>query len=265
MTESHNHPSHSKRPIFDINVDLGEGSLYEAELMKQASSVNVACGGHAGNLESMRQSLELAVRHGVSAGAHPSYPDREHFGRRVMNISSDELRESLWAQLTDLQSVAAQLGMQLTHVKPHGALYNRAVTDSEQATVIAEVVAESGIEALYALAGDNELSRAAERLGLRIIPEAFADRGYTVVGTLIPRGEQGDILLLNAAIEQALNLVRGWVWSEKGAVRVPVMARTLCVHGDGAEALALLQALRMAFAEDGVMVVSPFHAKTGEA
>lgn len=251
-----------KMVTLDINVDLGEGSLYEADLMRPASSVNVACGGHAGDLGSMRQSLELAARYGVAAGAHPGYPDREGFGRRVLDITPQELRVSLQLQLRDLKQVSAELGMQLTHVKPHGALYNRAVTDSEQATVIAEVVAESGIGALYALAGDNELGRAAERLGLRVIPEAFADRGYTVAGTLIPRGEPGDILLLDAAIEQALNLAKGWVVADKQ--EVTVNARTLCVHGDGAQALALLQALRAALAEAGVMVLSPFHAKTEE-
>lgn len=204
----------------------------------------------------MRQSVRLAQQCGVAVGAHPSFPDREGFGRRVLSLTPAQIGESVRGQLWALQQVARDEGATLTHVKPHGALYNVAAQNRAVAQAIAQAIAESGIGACYGLAGECELLRAAQELGLRAIGEGFADRGYDHTGKLWPRGQAGDLLPHAEAVAQGVRIaLEGQVTAVTGEI-VPVAAQTLCVHGDGAEAAATIRDLRQALEAAGVRIAS---------
>src|SRR6185436_7938879 len=178
----------------DLNADVGEGCGQDAALMPLISSANIACGGHAGDTDSMQEAVALALAHGVAIGAHPSFPDRERFGRRDMQLSARELHECIVAQIESLVSVAQKQGTRLRHVKPHGALYNMAARDAELAeTVVTAIRSVEPSLMLFGLAGSVMLT-VAERLGLRAISEAFADRAYRPDGSLQPRNERGSVI-----------------------------------------------------------------------
>lgn len=238
----------------DLNADLGEGSPGEDELFGVATSVNIACGAHAGDLAAMRAALRAAKATGTSAGAHPGYADPEYFGRRELALSPAQVAALVGAQLALLSGLARDEGVTLRHVKPHGALYNQAARDSLLAAAVVSavrtVVPDAG---LFAPAG-SELARAAEEAGLRVWREAFADRSYRADGGLVPRGESDAVLGEDAALAQALEIVT------TGRVRcvtgewIPMTADTLCVHGDGPAAAMLLKGLRTALGERGVEV-----------
>ncbi|MEW6421920.1 MAG: 5-oxoprolinase subunit PxpA [Deinococcota bacterium] len=242
----------------DLNADLGEGSPHEADVMPHVSSANIACGGHAGDAETMRDSLRLAARHGVAAGAHPGFPDREGFGRRELHFPPGEVTAFVREQIEALKAVAAREGVRLRHVKPHGMLYNMAVRNAALAGAIAQAAAASGLPLYFGLAGEaSVMLRAAEALGLVAVGEGFADRGYAPDGSLWPRGQAGALLPHAEAIQQGVRLaLEGTVTAVTGeAVRVP--ARTLCLHGDGAEAAKLARDLRQALEAAGVRVAAP--------
>lgn len=242
----------------DLNADLGEGSEHEAAIMPFVTSANIACGGHAGDVESMRESLQLAARHGVAAGAHPGFPDREGFGRRELHFPPAEVTAFVREQIEALKAVAAQQGIRLAHVKPHGMLYNMAVKDPALAAAIARAAADSGVPLYYGLAGQHSVMLHEARLaGLKPVGEGFADRGYAPDGSLWPRGQVRALLEQEAAVAQALALAtRGQTVAVSGEV-VSVPAQTLCLHGDGAEAATLARALRVALEGAGVQVLAP--------
>lgn len=239
----------------DMNADLGEGDPYDAELLTIVSSCNVACGGHTGDRESMAGTVRAAIGNGVSVGAHPAYPDREGFGRRAGFLRGEDLYQSLTEQVTALADVAAELGAKLTHVKPHGALYNDAIHDAELADVIARVTAEApGDAAMVGMAG-TELQAAAERHGLRFLAEAFIDRAYEADGTLVPRAEPGAVhselaVVTNQAVSLALD---GKATARNGEI-IAVTADTLCVHGDTPAAASIARAVRDVLENRGVEI-----------
>ena len=175
----------------DINADLGEGDASDAEILRVVSSCNIACGGHAGDAASMRATVAAACKNGVAIGAHPSYPDREGFGRRSAFLAGAELLTTLVEQIRSLSAVVSEQGAALHHVKPHGALYNDACSDAELADVVAEAIAEACDGAFLVGPPDSELQRAAGRRGLRFLAEAFVDRAYLADGRLVPRSEPG--------------------------------------------------------------------------
>ena len=229
----------------DLNADLGEGDPFDAELLAIVSSCNIACGGHAGDTQSMRATIEAAMRNDVAIGAHPSYPDPEGFGRQSGFLTGDALYESLTEQVTALADIAAQLGATLSHVKPHGALYNDAVLDRELADVIARVTAETaGAPSLVGMA-DSELQIAADRYRLEFVAEAFVDRAYEADGTLVSRSEPGAVHAdLAVATTQAVGLAKkGRVTARNGDV-IDVRADTLCIHGDTPGAAEAARAVR---------------------
>jgi len=239
----------------DINADLGEGDPFDAELLAIVSSCNIACGGHAGDTHSMRSTIEAAMQNDVAIGAHPSYPDPEGFGRRSGYLGGDALYESLTEQVTALADTAAQLGATLSHVKPHGALYNDAVLDRDLADVIARVTAETaGAPSLVGMAS-TELQFAAERYGLEFVAEAFVDRAYEADGTLVSRSEPGAVHAdLSVATTQAVGLAkRGHVTARNGDV-VDVRADTLCIHGDTPGAAEAARAVRDVLESHGVEI-----------
>lgn len=237
----------------DINADLGEGCGEDEALLAIVSSCSVACGGHAGDVDTMARTVRNALANGVVVGAHPGYPDRDGFGRESGYLRGDRLYESLTRQVTDLADIAAELGARLRHVKPHGALYNDAIDDRELADVIARVTAEApGSAALMGMAG-TELERAAARLGLQFVAEAFIDRAYEPNGTLVSRKEPGAVHdELGVATTQAVRLAtEGRVTSRSGE-EITVRADTLCIHGDTPGAAAKARAVRDVLESHGV-------------
>jgi 5-oxoprolinase (ATP-hydrolysing) subunit A len=240
----------------EISCDLGEARTdaeraVEARLWTLVDAANVACGGHVGDPESMREAVRAAARHGVILGAHPSFPDREGFGRRPMEIDPDALARSLREQIGALREIGEEEGVELRRVKPHGALYNLAHADQDLASVVAEAVEQSGRLALVASPG-SALLAAGERLGLEVIAEAFGDRRYRRDGSLVPRSEKGALLLdLDEAASQAEGLAtRGGVVTAEG-VEIPIRFATLCVHGDMPDAVARVEAIRARLEEQG--------------
>jgi UPF0271 protein len=237
----------------DLNADLGEGDAYDAELLQVVSSCNIACGGHAGDAASIEATIREALENGVSVGAHPSYPDREGFGRRSGFMSGEPLREALRSQLDDFGRVADELGATIIHVKPHGALYTDAVVNADLADVIASAVAEMPGKPLLVGQAGTELESAARKHGLAFVAEAFVDRAYQSNGQLVPRSEpgavHGDITSIQS---QAVHLARrGEVTAQDGST-VSVRADTLCIHGDTPGAAAAARAVREALEKEGV-------------
>ena len=239
----------------DLNADLGEGATHDEELLRIVSSANIACGGHAGDADTMARTVQMAIGNGVAVGAHPGYPDPDGFGRQSGFLQGDALYESLTRQVTRLADIAAQQGARVTHVKPHGALYNDAVHDAELANLIARVVAEApGSPAFMGMAG-TELEAAAERHGLVFIAEAFVDRAYEPDGTLVSRKEPGAVHEdLNVTTTQAARLaVDGRVTARNGD-EVTVQADTLCIHGDTEGAAEKARAVRDVLESHGVEI-----------
>lgn len=239
----------------DLNADLGEGDAYDNELLRIVSSCNVACGGHAGDEDSMTRTVRSAIANGVAVGAHPGYPDREGFGRRSGYMAGDELYNALTAQVTEIADIAAHLGARLSHVKPHGALYNDAVRDRGLADIIARVTAEApGAPAFVGMA-NTELEFAAQRHGLAFVAEAFVDRAYEPDGTLVPRTEPGAVHdVLSVATTQAVRLAEAGEATARNGEIVKVRADTLCIHGDTPGAAEKARAVRDVLESHGVDV-----------
>lgn len=239
----------------DLNADLGEGDAHDAALLRIVSSCNVACGGHAGDADSMAVTVRFAIANGVAVGAHPAYPDREGFGRVSGFLDGDDLYDSLAEQVTALADIAANLGAKLAHVKAHGALYNDAVKNAALANIVARVTAEApGSPALVGMAS-SELQFAAERHGVDFIAEAFVDRAYEPDGTLVPRSEPGAVHTELAVLtNQAVTLAKqGAVTSRNGDV-IQVRADTLCIHGDTPGAAEAARAVRDVLENRGVEI-----------
>jgi UPF0271 protein len=239
----------------DLNADLGEGEACDAELLRVVSSCNIACGGHAGDAESIDATIREALARGVNIGAHPAYPDREGFGRRSHFMSGEPLRDALRSQLDEFGRAAARLGATVTHVKPHGTLYTDAVVDAELADIIAAVVAEVPGKPMLVGQPGTELESAAKAHGLGFIAEAFVDRAYQSNGQLVPRSRSGAVHSDVAQIQrQAVALARdGAVQCADGST-VAVRADTLCIHGDTPGAAAAARAVREALEHGGVEV-----------
>lgn len=253
--------------VVDLNCDMGEGMETDAAIFPFISSANIACGVHAGDVHVMQQTVELALQHGVVIGAHPSYPDRARFGRVDIlgdGFSFSELEDSLFEQLRALDAVCRGLGTRLRHVKPHGALYNRAARDTAVSSLIARVVAEfDATLLLYGLSG-SLMAPAAASFGLRFVSEVFADRSYQPDGSLTPRTEPGALIGDSVlAVTQAIRMVR------EGRVRVlrpdgdvapgevMIRAETVCLHGDGAHAVEFAELIHGALVAGGVRIAAP--------
>ena len=234
----------------DLNCDLGEGAGQDALLMPLITSANIACGAHAGDAATMRATVALAREHGVAVGAHPGFADRENFGRRELAIASAELRASVRSQIETLRALAP-----LRHVKPHGALYNLAARDRTVAELIAEVVREiDPTLILFGLAG-SELIRAGLAHGLQVANEVFADRTYQRDGALTPRS-QPDALIHDeaAAAAQVRRMVREGRVRATDGTDLAISADTICLHGDGPQAVAFARKLRAQLRQAGIEV-----------
>ena len=236
----------------DLNCDLGEGAGNDAELMPLVTSANVACGAHAGNLDTMIETVELAARHRVMVGAHPGYFDLENFGRVERTIAPAEASRLVLMQIEQLFEVA---GSRLRHVKLHGALYHQVSRDPLLAeAVVADLARLWPDLILYAMAGSH-LARAARARGLRVAGEAFADRAYQDDGSLTPRSQPRALIGdEDRMVEQVLSIVqRGVVRTVQGK-EVPVVAESICVHGDTPDAVAFVERLRKELTVAGIVL-----------
>lgn len=239
----------------DLNADLGEGGKFDQQLLQLVSSANIACGFHAGDAQTMLQSVRWAKEYQVKIGAHPSFPDRENFGRTAMTLPPADIYAQQLFQIGALQAMAVSEGTRLFHVKPHGMLYNQAAREPQLADAIARAVAAFDPQLVLVGLANSELIKAGRHYGLTTREEVFADRGYTANGQLVPRGQPGD-LLSNAeqAIAQTLMMVsRGEVVAVSGE-RVKVNAETVCLHGDGKHALEFARELNHAFQRENISI-----------
>jgi 5-oxoprolinase (ATP-hydrolysing) subunit A len=244
----------------DLNADLGEGFgrwrlTDDEQLLSVVTSANVACGFHAGDAPTMRRVCELAAERGVRVGAQVSYRDLAGFGRRAMDVPPAELAAEVAYQIGALEVFARAAGTRVSYVKPHGALYNRVVHDEEQAAAVVDGVLLAGATLPVLGLPGSRLLKVAEGAGLPAVTEAFADRAYTDQGTLVPRGRDGAVITdADAVVERSVGLAaEGTVMSRSGE-RVPVRARSLCLHGDTPGAVELARRVRAGLAAAGVRV-----------
>ena len=239
----------------DLNADLGEGCEFDVELMSIVSSCNIACGGHAGDTHSMAATVDLAVANEVAIGAHPSYPDRSEFGRVSHFQSGEKLHKSLINQIDNLQEIVRAAGYSLTHVKPHGALYNDAAGDRSLAKIVVQAVQHVCDNAAIIGPPKSELERVAAEENMTFIAEAFVDRAYLADGSLVPRSEPNAVHAdMNTITTQAATLAtKGTLTAETGEV-IEVHASTLCIHGDTANAAEIGLAVRAVLLANGVKV-----------
>ncbi len=246
------------RGCIDLNADLGEGCGDDAGLMPIITSCNIACGGHAGDAQTMCAALELASRHAVCIGAHPAFPDRLHFGRRPMSLRGLALQEVVMEQISALVRHAADRGLCVSHVKPHGALYNMAARDPDLAGDVALAVQEVLPQARLIGPPGSTLACAAGAYDLAFSAEGFADRAYEGDGRLRSRALPGAVLdTTDAQVAQACRLVlHDEVVTCSGAV-LAYPIQTLCLHGDTPGAVAAATAIRRALEAEGVDVCRP--------
>ncbi len=233
----------------DMNSDMGESyGAYtigaDDEVLRYVTSANVACGWHGGDPGVMRRTIRRAKELGVRVGAHPSYPDLLGFGRRVMQITREEARDYVLYQIGALRAFAGALGVELQHVKPHGALYNAAVKDRELSLGIAEGVADAGGNLILVGLPDTLLISAGQEVGVRVAREAFGDRAYNEDGTLVSRRIGGSLITdPDAVAERVLGFTRGTVKAITGK-EIRIQAETICLHGDTPGAAAIARRVR---------------------
>ncbi|MEI5103546.1 5-oxoprolinase subunit PxpA [Streptomyces sp. PmtG] len=244
----------------DLNADLGEGFgrwrlTDDEQLLSVVTSANVACGFHAGDAATMRRVCERAAERGVRVGAQVSYRDLAGFGRRTMDVPPLELAAEVAYQIGALEVFARAAGTRVSYVKPHGALYNRVVHDAGQAAAVVEGVLLAGDRLPVLGLPGSRLLEAAEKAGLPVVTEAFADRAYTDEGTLVPRGSDGAVITeTDAVVERSLGLARFGAVTAHSGRRIPVSARSLCLHGDTPGAVGLAQRVRTHLEAAGVRV-----------
>lgn len=239
----------------DLNADVGEGAGQDEAIFPLITSANIACGGHAGDAATMADAVDQALRCGVAIGAHPGLEDRADFGRTERAIAPGDAQDLVVRQVGALQAVAAIRGARVTHVKPHGALYNMAARDPVLAGAIAAgVAAVDPALILYGLAG-SVLVTAARVVGLRTASEVFADRHYQASGALVPRSRPDALITAEAeAVAQVLRMVRsGEVVAVTGEI-IPVQADTICLHGDSPHAVAFARRLRATLRDENCPV-----------
>lgn len=243
--------------VIDLNADLGEGGQHDEALLQLVSSANIACGFHAGDASLMRQSVRWAIQYGVAIGAHPSFFDRENFGRTAMNVPPETVYAQVLYQIGALAAIVKAEGARLFHVKPHGMLYNQAARDPALAEAIARAVAavDSSL-CLVGLAG-SELIHAGQRAGLKCRQEVFADRSYQADGSLVPRDQPSAVISSDElALAKTLEMVQRQRVRAQDGTWVSVQAETVCLHGDNAHALVFARRLRESFTQYGIQVTA---------
>ena len=233
------------RYAIDINADVGEGIGNEADIMPYLSSCNIACGAHAGDQDIMREVIRLAKANKVKIGGHPSYPDREGFGRKPVAMSCAALYSSIKSQLDTLMTILREEHAQLHHVKAHGALYNQAASDERTAIVVLEAIKSIPLPLKVYVPYGSVIARLAKEENIRIKYEVFADRNYNDDLTLVSRSE-ADALITdpNELCEHVIRMITTGKVKTISGNEIPIEAATICVHGDNPQAIRLIKTLR---------------------
>lgn len=238
-----------------INCDLGEGGENDAELMPMISACNIACGGHAGTVDSMYKTVALALEHNVEIGAHPSYPDKNNFGRESIEIPAEELKRSLVAQILSLKQIVESEGGKLSYIKPHGALYNDAAKDQDIARVVLDSVLEFGSD-FNLFVPEKSVISSLEKGEIKLVLEAFADRNYNPDFSLVSRKNPGALITEKEAVFEHLFRMfsEGKIRCENGS-EIVSNAETFCLHSDTPNAVEILQFLQIKLEEKGIKIL----------
>ncbi|MEP7141664.1 MAG: 5-oxoprolinase subunit PxpA [Ferruginibacter sp.] len=239
----------------DINCDIGEGIGNEELLVPFISSANIACGFHASDENEMKRMVALCLQYGVAIGAHPSFPDRENFGRAAMNLTAQKIQQLIKEQLKALNKIVLAAGGRMHHVKPHGALYNMAAKDTLLAMSVAEAVKDFDDSLIYyGLSGSVMIDEAVES-GLRIAHEAFADRTYQPDGSLTPRTYPGSLITdAGQVIAQVMQMIDKKMVTATNGEHISIQADTICIHGDGSNAVEFLKKINDSLLAGGILI-----------
>lgn len=231
-------------PSIDFNCDMGEGIGNDEAIIPFISSANIACGYHAGNEDIIRTAVELAIKNKVAIGAHPSFFDKENFGRTEMNLSLGEIYDLVILQLRTIAKIIRKSKSKLHHVKPHGALYNMSAKDPTIAKTIAEAVKDFDDKLIvFGLSGTCSVTEAS-KIGLKTANEVFADRSYQDDGSLTPRSHQNALIEdVDKAIEQVLQIALEKTVTSVNGRKIALVADTVCIHGDGKNAIQFASAI----------------------
>lgn len=241
----------------DLNADLGEGCGDDAAMLEIVTSANIACGAHAGDANTMRNTVQHALANRVVIGAHVSYPDREHFGRRDMHMAAAELSDQVLRQIELLDRIARECGTRVRYVKAHGALYNRMADDAVVADAVIAAIRQFDASLLLLTLPDCVAMHCAGRAGVQTVAEAFADRAYTDAGRLTPRKEPGAVITdPDSVAQRSVAIAECGVVTSAGGKEIAVAARSLCVHGDTPGAVMLARTVRAALQRAGIQVAA---------
>jgi len=239
----------------DLNCDMGEGFATDALIMPLISSANIACGYHAGGGELMHQTIRLAMQHQVAIGAHPSFNDRDGFGRREMQLSGEEIHGIVSDQVNSILKAAEAEGAKLSHVKPHGALYNMAANDPMVADAISRAIKEIDASLIVYGLPDSASESSAKAHGLKFYREVFSDRTYTNEGRLTPRQQQNALIeTVEQCIAQVLQVVVHQTIRSTDGQEISIQADTICIHGDGEHAVAFAQLIKQSLDQQGIAI-----------
>jgi UPF0271 protein len=239
----------------DLNCDMGEGMLNDAALMPYITSANIACGFHAGDIDIMKRTVELALKHNVAIGAHPGFNDKVNFGRKEQHLSAKEYYQLIIGQLNILQEITKEFNTKLHHVKPHGALYNMAAKDKTLAAIISKAVKDFDESLIvYGLSGSPSITEA-QGLQLETASEVFADRTYQDDGGLTPRAFKNAMIESEeASIKQVLMMVQEQRVVSINNTAVPIVAETICIHGDGVHAVDFAKRIHQTLKEKNIVI-----------
>ena len=242
----------------NINCDLGESSkLHSTEnapsLLEIVNSANIACGYHAGDKPTMEKTIEISKKNNVSVGAHPSFNDRENFGRKRLNLPSSEIKKLIIDQINILSEVANKMGTKVTHVKPHGALNNMACEDYDLAKVISESIMQVSKELIFLVPTGSQMEMAGKKLGMKIAAEIFADRNYEDNGNLVSRSKENAMITNpEAAKRHVIKMVENQALNCYSGKRIPCEIDSICVHGDGKSAINTAREIKNGLIKNGV-------------
>jgi UPF0271 protein len=241
----------------DINCDMGEGMPNDADIIPYISSANIACGYHAGNETTMRNTIDLCLKQGVAIGAHPGFNDKENFGRKPVQLSADEMYQLVWKQLEIIQAICKEKHAKLHHVKLHGAFYNMAAKDKSISKIAAQAVKDFDPELIfYGLSGSVMITEA-NALGLKTANEVFADRTYQRDGTLTPRTMANAMIEdTTTALAQVMQMVAAGSVRSADGNNLPIKADTICVHGDEPRAPELVKLINKGLRNSGYTIAT---------
>ena len=242
----------------NINCDLGEKSKhhsnkYDPELLGIVNSANIACGYHAGDEDTMRETIKISKKNGVSIGAHPSFNDPENFGRKRINLSSAEIEKLIQDQYNILQAIAQQNEVSVSHIKPHGALNNMACEDIELATILAKTIKDINKDIIYLVPTGSKMQEAAKKLDMKFACEIFADRNYEDDGNLVSRKKSHALITdPELAKKHVLKMVQTQSLNCHSGKQIPCEIDSVCIHGDNLSSLATAKSIRDNLVENGL-------------